>query len=133
MDKIEALTEQMENEIKIRMNLRRERLAEVIKTHHLSYAQLEELTGVAKSSIQRYLTGETAKIPIDFFEKVARVTNTAIEYLTCFNNEKNAPIMAYRDDLTEAIMQLSEESKQRIKELADLLQLKEQYQIESKH
>ena len=70
MDNLNELKKQIEKEIDDKMQLRRERLAEVMKINHLSYAQLEELTGVAKSSIQRYLTGETVKIPIDFFDLI---------------------------------------------------------------
>ena len=130
MDNCNELKQQLEKEIDNRMHLRRERLAEVMRLNHLSYAQLEELTGVAKSSIQRYLTGETVKIPIDFFDRVAAVTNTPVEYLTCFENEKNAPIEANRDDLSEVFSQLYDENKEKIKDYADLILLKQQSQAE---
>lgn len=71
------------DELNILMQERIRRLNEVIAANNLTYEELEKRTGVAKSSIQRYLTGQTAKIPIDFFEKIARVTNTPVEYLTC--------------------------------------------------
>jgi transcriptional regulator with XRE-family HTH domain len=130
MNNIEELKKQMEIEIENRMTLRRERLLEVIKANHLTYAQLEELTGVAKSSIQRYLTGETVKIPVDFFDRVAAVTNTPVDYLSCYDNEKNAPIKTNRDDLSEVMKQLYEENKEKVKDYADLILLKQQSQVE---
>ena len=130
MNNIEELKKQMEIEIENRMALRRERLLEVIKANHLTYAQLEELTGVAKSSIQRYLTGETVKIPVDFFDRVAAVTNTPVDYLSCYDNEKNAPIKTNRDDLSEVMKQLYEENKEKVKDYADLILLKQQSQVE---
>lgn len=130
MDNINEIKKHIEKEIDDRMQLRRERLAEVMKVNHLSYAQLEEMTGVAKSSIQRYLTGETVKIPIDFFDRVAAVTNTPVDYLTCYESEKNAPIEANRDDLSEVFEQLYDENKEKIKDYADLILLKQQSQAE---
>ncbi len=112
---------------------RRKRLLEVIQTNHLTYVELEKMIGVAKSSIQRYLTGETAKIPIDFFEKIALVTNTPVEYLTCLDketNEKIVPINANQDDLLEVMQQLNEGNQDRVKEYANLLFLGQQSQAE---
>lgn len=80
--------EQMEAEIAELMKERRYRLEKLMHEKNITIVKLGELTGVAKSSIQRYLTGETAKIPIDFFEKVAKVTGTDIQYLTCFDTKK---------------------------------------------
>lgn len=103
MSKNEELKKQLEEEINNLMIERRKRLNEAIKAKHFTLVQLEELIGVAKSSIQRYLTGETTKIPIDFFEKIAAVTDTPVEYLTCFEKEKTAPIETNQDDLAEVI------------------------------
>lgn len=73
MSKNEELKNQLEEEINKLMIERRKRLNEVIKVNHFTLVQLEEMIGVAKSSIQRYLTGETSKIPIDFFEKLLSI------------------------------------------------------------
>jgi transcriptional regulator with XRE-family HTH domain len=110
----------------------RKRLLETIKTNHLTYIELEKLTGVAKSSIQRYLTGETTKIPADFFTRVSIVTNTPREYLLCLDNKKIVPIETNQDDLTTTIQNMPEEDRERIKELSDLLQLKRQVQNQPK-
>jgi len=130
MNKNEELKKHLEEEINNLMIERRKRLNEAIKAKHFTLVQLEELIGVAKSSIQRYLTGETAKIPIDFFEKIAAVTDTPVEYLTCFDKEKNAPIETNQDDLTEVVKQLTDDDEKQIKEFAKYLILKKQSQSE---
>lgn len=101
----------IENEINMRMEERRQRLTRLMRDKGLTFEELGKLTGVAKSSIQRYLTGETAKIPIDFFEKVAKVTDTPIEYLTCFDEQKNAPIEGYQSEFDELFRKLNEEKR----------------------
>lgn len=130
MSKNEELKKQLEEEINNLMIERRKRLNEAIKAKHFTLVQLEELIGVAKSSIQRYLTGETTKIPIDFFEKIAAVTDTPVEYLTCFEKEKTAPIETNQDDLTEVIKQLTGDDEKQVKEFAKYLILKKQSQSE---
>ena len=130
MSKNEELKKHLEEEINNLMIERRKRLNEAIKAKHFTLVQLEELIGVAKSSIQRYLTGETTEIPIDFFEKIAAVTDTPVEYLTCFEKEKNAPIVTNQDDLTEVIKQLTDDDEKQVKEFAKYLILKKQAQSE---
>ena len=74
--------------------IRTERLNEIISSSGYSYAELEKLTGFSKSSIQRYATGETKKIPIDCLEKIATVTKSDVRYLMGWedNAETNTKI-----------------------------------------
>ena len=101
----EELKVKLDAEIKSLMAERRKRLNEVIHSKNITLVELGQLTGVAKSSIQRYLTGETTKIPIDFFEKVAFVTNTPIEYLTCFDKTEKVA----RKEIVNRINNLSDD------------------------
>lgn len=101
----------IEDEIKRRMELRRERLNQVMQEKHITLEELGKQTGVAKSSIQRYLTGETTKIPIDFFEKVEKATGVDKRYLACFDDEKNAPIEGYQSEFEEILRNLDEEKR----------------------
>lgn len=71
-------------------DLRTKRLSEAITASGYSYSELEKMTGVSKSSIQRYATGETKKIPIDFLEKLAEVLHTDIRYLMGWEDDKPA-------------------------------------------
>lgn len=120
----------LETEIEALALERRRRLNDVVKEKHLTLQEIEKLTGVGKSTVQRYLTGETTKIPIDFFEKMARITNVPVEYLTCFDKEKTAPIETNRDGLTEVLKKLSKDNEELVKDYADLLLLKQQSQSE---
>lgn len=68
------------------MNERAKRLSEAIEKSGYSYPELEKITGIPKSSIQRYATGVTKKIPIDCIEKIALATNTDSRYLMCWED-----------------------------------------------
>lgn len=69
------------------MNERAKRLNEAISKSGYSYPELEKMTGIPKSSIQRYATGETKKIPIDCIEKIAIATNADSRYLMCWEDK----------------------------------------------
>ena len=111
----------LEEDIELLMSERRRRLNALMEEKNLTYIELEKKTGVAKSSIQRYLSGETAKIPIDFFEKVAIVTNTPVEYLTCFDIQKNTSIGDDRGDLADEIQKLDEQKYEQVKQFVKFI------------
>ncbi len=67
------------------MNIRSKRINEAIEKSGYSYPELSKITGISKSSLQRYATGETKKIPIDCIEKIAKATNTDSRYLMCWD------------------------------------------------
>ena len=48
-----------------------ERIMRTIKRKNVSYGELSHRTGIAKSVLQRYATGETEKIPLPRLEKIA--------------------------------------------------------------
>ncbi len=63
------------------MDIRSERISNAIIKSGYSYQELEKITGVSKSSLQRYATGETRKIPIDSIEAIAAATGKDARYL----------------------------------------------------
>lgn len=69
------------------MNERAKRINEAIEKSGYSYPELSKLTGISKSSLQRYATGETKKIPIDCIEKIAEVTHVSAKYLMCWDDD----------------------------------------------
>lgn len=69
-------------------DLRAKRINSAISASGYTYEELSKLTGASKSSIQRYATGETKKIPIDFIEELARVLKVDARYLICWDDEK---------------------------------------------
>ena len=66
------------------------RLAQAISKSGLSYAELQKKTNIAKSSIQRYATGATKKIPITAVKSLADATNFSVAW-----------IMGWEEDFTK--------------------------------
>lgn len=58
-----------------------ERLMAAITKSELSYVDLEKLSGVPKSAINRYASGATDKIPIDRLALIAKALNVDPAYL----------------------------------------------------
>ena len=70
------------------MNTRARRITEAIMKSGYSYTELSKMTGISKSSLQRYATGETKKIPIDCIEKIALATNSDSKWLMGWDDAK---------------------------------------------
>lgn len=74
------------------MSIRSERIKSLIEKSGLSYIELEKTTGIKKSSLQRYASGATAKIPLDVIEKLSKAFNVSQEYLMGWDDKKtNTP------------------------------------------
>lgn len=67
------------------MHERAKRISKAIERSGYSYAELAAITGISKSSLQRYATGETTKIPIDAIENIAAATHTDAKYLLAWD------------------------------------------------
>ena len=70
------------------MSTRSERIKTLIEQSGKSYQELEKYTGIKKSSLQRYASGITAKIPLDVIEKLSKYFNVSQEYLMGWNESK---------------------------------------------
>lgn len=57
------------------------RLLQMIERSGLKYSELSDATGISKSALQRYATGETTKIPSDRMRAMAKALGTTAEYL----------------------------------------------------
>ena len=73
------------------MSTRSERIKSLIEQSGKSYQELEKLTGIKKSSLQRYASGVTSKIPLDVIEKLSVVFDVSQEYLLCWEENKKSP------------------------------------------
>ena len=73
------------------MNEKFRRISDAILNSGYSYAELSKLTGISKSSLQRYATGQTKKISLDCVEAIASATGQDARYLMCWEDEKSAP------------------------------------------
>ena len=72
-----------------------DRILQALKQADLSYGELAKLTGISKSALQRYATGETKKIPIDSIEAIAKATNVSAQYLMGWDKSESE---TYIDD-----------------------------------
>lgn len=70
------------------MSIRSERIKALIEQSKRSYQELEKITGIKKSSLQRYASGVTTKIPLDVIEKLSKAFNVSQEYLMGWDEEE---------------------------------------------
>lgn len=63
------------------MNDRAKRIKRLVEESGKSYSELEKITGIAKSSLQRYASGATAKIPLAAVEKLAAAFGVSQAYI----------------------------------------------------
>jgi transcriptional regulator with XRE-family HTH domain len=73
------------------MSTRSERIRSLIEQSGRSYQELEKLTGIKKSSLQRYASGVTTKIPLDVIEKLSIAFNVSQQYLMGWDEKENSP------------------------------------------
>ena len=75
------------------MSIRSERIKALIEQSKMSYQELEKATGIKKSSLQRYASGVTAKIPLHVIEKLSIAFDVSQEYLMGWDEKvkKNPP------------------------------------------
>lgn len=71
------------------MSTRAERIKALIERSGMSYQDLERMTGVKKSSLQRYASGVTTKIPLDVIETLAKAFGVSREYLMGWEEKEN--------------------------------------------
>lgn len=57
------------------------RILDTLNAKDISYGELSERTGISKSALQRYATGQTEKIPIDRLQKIAGAIGVTTTYL----------------------------------------------------
>lgn len=66
-----------------------QRLFDSIQSAELSYGELSRMTGIAKSALHRYATGQTKKIPLDAVQKVAQATGVSAAWIMGWSDDKN--------------------------------------------
>ena len=115
------------------MSERSNRILTMILNKDFSYGELSAITGIPKSALQRYATGETEKIPIDRLESIASALGTTSAYLLG-KEENSAPIHSTvrpvnDDDIKFALFggsgEITDAMYQEVKEFAALIKLRE--------
>lgn len=90
------------------------RILDRMQEQNLSYAELSQKTGIPKSALQRYATGNTSKIPMDRIERIASALDVSAAYLMGWTDEWfdaltkkiTEDIISGRTDAQEKIFQL---------------------------
>lgn len=70
------------------------RIFDAMQKRNLSYGELSALTGIPKSALQRYATGETGKIPLDRIEAIAKATHVTAAHLLGWKDSDTLPYPA---------------------------------------
>jgi len=66
-----------------------ENILSAINEQKISYGELSRLTGIPKSMLQRYATGETKKIPVDSLKLIADALHTTAASLMGWETDTN--------------------------------------------
>lgn len=103
------------------MSTRSERIKSLIEESGKSYQELEKITGIKKSSLQRYASGATAKIPLDVIEKLSKAFNVSQEYLMGWSENAKERSSPDQITLTEGEQKLLESYRRLSSETQELL------------
>ena len=68
------------------------KLREIREKRRISLGELSKLTGISKSSLQRYETEKTTKIPIDIIPILEKSLNLPTGYLMGWNGNKTSSV-----------------------------------------
>ena len=88
------------------MSIRSERIKALIDASDLSYQEIEKLTDIKKSSLQRYASGVTTKIPLDVIEKLSNAFNVSQAYLMGWDEKNNSPSEAQLTEGEQLMLEL---------------------------
>lgn len=73
------------------MSILSDRIKSEMQRNSLTLLEIEKRTGIKKSSMQRYASGETGKIPLSAIEKLAELFGVSSEYLMGWDEKENSP------------------------------------------
>lgn len=69
------------------MDERAQRIRQAIEDSGLTFVELEKKTGIPKSTLQRYASGDTKKIPVNCIEEIAAATGVSAPWLMGWSQE----------------------------------------------
>lgn len=110
------------------MNERAKRIKALVEQSGKTYQELEVMTGVKKSSLQRYAAGITTKIPMDVIEKLETAFNVPPGYIMGWSGKSAddlqdmgvlaAQMVMDQDaaEMVKAYMQLDQPDRQAIRD-----------------
>lgn len=112
------------------MKERAARIQQLINESGKTYQELEKITGIKKSSLQRYASGVTAKIPLTAIEKLAHAFSVSEAFIMWGQEEKNpttetdSEMSIQKKELIQKVMQMSDEELQKIDLLLRIVESK---------
>lgn len=86
------------------MNEKAQRIKGLIQKSGKTYQELEQLTGVKKSSLQRYASGVTTKIPMEVIEKLETTFGVSRGYIMGWSEKPADDLQAMGALAAEVIM-----------------------------
>lgn len=108
------------------MKERADRIRNLIVESGKTYQELEKLTGIKKSSLQRYASGVTGKIPLTAIEKLANAFSVSESYIMWGEQKQPAEgeLSVQKKELIDKVMQMSDEELQKLDLLLRLVESK---------
>lgn len=105
------------------------RILQLITEKGLSYSDLSKSTGISKSALQRYATGETPKIPLDRLELIASALGVSASYLMGWEEDSEQSKAEADDrDIKVALFggdsEVTDEMWEEVKQFADFVKAK---------
>lgn len=73
------------------MSVQSDRIRSEMLRNSLTLIEIEQRTGIKKSSMQRYVSGQTGKIPMAAIEKLAELFGVSGAYLMGWDEKENSP------------------------------------------
>ena len=73
------------------MSVQSDRIKYQMQRNSLTFLEIEQRTGIKKSSMQRYVSGETGKIPLSAIEKLANLFGVSGAYLMGWDEKEDSP------------------------------------------
>lgn len=110
------------------MKERAMRIQKLIVDSQKTYQELEKITGIKKSSLQRYASGVTEKIPLTAIEKLANAFSVSASYIMWGEDKQKQPaegeLSIQKKELLDKVMQMSDEELQKLDLLLRLVESK---------
>lgn len=88
------------------MSIQAERIKNEMLRNSLTLVEIEQRTGIKKSSMQRYVSGQTGKIPMSAIEKLSALFGVPGTYLMGWDDEKESPSEFQLTEGEEALLEL---------------------------
>lgn len=106
------------------MSISSQRIKALIEQSDQTYQELERQTGIKKSSLQRYASGVTTKIPPKAIEALSKYFNVTPNYLLGFDPQSQLDTLAY--EIAQLQEEISNATADQIEELEYQLAIKEE-------